>query len=86
MGYGGQRITFVGHGIGLDLDEYPFLAKGQKITLEEGMAVALEPKLVFPKKGGGGNRKHPCGYYRRFACPHHLRGRHLHPLMHTGAQ
>jgi len=51
MGVGDQRIRFVGHGIGLELDEYPFLAKGQKMALEEGMSIAVEPKLVFPGKG-----------------------------------
>ncbi|MEW6671390.1 MAG: Xaa-Pro peptidase family protein [Thermodesulfobacteriota bacterium] len=51
MGCGDQRIRFVGHGIGLELDEYPFLAEGQQLQLQEGMTVALEPKLVFPGKG-----------------------------------
>ena len=51
MGVGDQRIRFVGHGIGLELDEYPFIAKGQKMALEEGMSIAIEPKLVFPGKG-----------------------------------
>lgn len=51
MGVGDQRIRFIGHGIGLELDEYPFLAKGQKMALEEGMTIAVEPKLVFPGKG-----------------------------------
>ncbi len=51
MGVGNQRIKFVGHGVGLELDEYPFIAKGQRLPLEEGMTLALEPKLVFPGKG-----------------------------------
>ena len=51
MGCGDQRIRFVGHGIGLELDEYPFLAEGQPLELQAGMTVALEPKLVFPGKG-----------------------------------
>jgi Xaa-Pro aminopeptidase len=51
MGCGDQRIRFVGHGIGLELDEYPFLAEGQQMKLQAGMTVALEPKLVFPGKG-----------------------------------
>ncbi|MDP2862159.1 MAG: Xaa-Pro peptidase family protein [Desulfobacterales bacterium] len=51
MGVGDQKIRFVGHGIGLELDEYPFIAKGQKMALEEGMSIAIEPKLVFPGKG-----------------------------------
>ena len=51
MGVGDSRIRFVGHGIGLELDEYPFLAKGQELRLEKGMTIALEPKLIFPGKG-----------------------------------
>lgn len=51
MGVGDRRIRFTGHGVGLELDEFPFLAKGQKLLLEEGMTIALEPKLIFPGKG-----------------------------------
>ncbi len=51
MGADDRRIRFVGHGLGLELDEYPFLAKGQTQPLEAGMTLALEPKLVFPGKG-----------------------------------
>lgn len=51
MGVGPQRIRFVGHGIGLELDEFPFLAQGQKMALETGMVIALEPKLIFPGRG-----------------------------------
>ena len=51
MGVGNERIRFVGHGIGLEVDEYPFLAAGQKLELEAGMTIALEPKLIFPGQG-----------------------------------
>jgi Xaa-Pro dipeptidase len=51
MGCGATRIRFVGHGVGLELDEYPFLAKGQEMVLAENMVVALEPKVIFPGKG-----------------------------------
>ncbi|MFO8083684.1 MAG: Xaa-Pro peptidase family protein [Desulfobacterales bacterium] len=51
MGTGERRIRFVGHGVGLELDEYPFLAKGQTLALEEGMVLALEPKLIYPGQG-----------------------------------
>lgn len=51
MGVGKRRIRFVGHGVGLELDEYPFLAKGQTLALEEGMVLALEPKLIYPGEG-----------------------------------
>ncbi len=51
MGVGEHRIRFVGHGVGLELDEFPFLAKGQKMPLEKGMIIALEPKVIIPGKG-----------------------------------
>jgi Xaa-Pro aminopeptidase len=51
MGADQQRIRFVGHGVGLELDEYPFLAKGQEMPLEKDMTIALEPKLILPGKG-----------------------------------
>ena len=51
MGADAQRIRFIGHGVGLELDEYPFLAKGQKMLLEKGMTIALEPKLIIPDQG-----------------------------------
>jgi len=52
MGVAGrERIRFVGHGIGLEVDEYPFLAAGQDLPLQEGMTIALEPKAIFPGKG-----------------------------------
>jgi Xaa-Pro aminopeptidase len=51
MGADSRRVRFVGHGIGLELDEFPFLAEGQELELEPGMTIALEPKLVFPGKG-----------------------------------
>ncbi len=51
MGAGADRVRFIGHGVGLELDEFPFLAKGQKTELQEDMVIALEPKLIFPGKG-----------------------------------
>lgn len=51
MGSGPHRIRFTGHGIGLELDEFPFLAKGQDLLLEENMVIAFEPKLIFPGVG-----------------------------------
>jgi len=51
MGAGERKIRFTGHGIGLELDEFPFLAKGQKMALEKGMIIALEPKAIIPGKG-----------------------------------
>jgi Xaa-Pro aminopeptidase len=50
-GIGRDRITFVGHGVGLELDEYPFLAKGQAMPFEAGMVIAVEPKVTFANLG-----------------------------------
>jgi Xaa-Pro aminopeptidase len=51
MGADERRVRFVGHGIGLELDEFPFLADGQELPLQSGMVFALEPKLIFPGRG-----------------------------------
>ncbi len=51
MGVGDCRIRFTGHGVGLELDEFPFIAKGQTMALTENMVLALEPKVVFPGRG-----------------------------------
>jgi len=48
------QTRFVGHGIGLELNELPFLAQGQSYPLEEGMTFAVEPKIVFPGEGSVG--------------------------------
>jgi Xaa-Pro dipeptidase len=50
-GYGEGRVRFVGHGLGLEIDEYPILAPRFSQRLEPGMVIALEPMFVFPGKG-----------------------------------
>jgi Xaa-Pro aminopeptidase len=47
-------VTFVGHGIGLELIEPPFLARNRKEVLKEGMVFALEPKMVFENEFSAG--------------------------------
>lgn len=54
MGYGQSRVSFVGHGIGLELDELPTISRGAKEVLVPGMVVAIEPKFVFPGIGAIG--------------------------------
>jgi Xaa-Pro dipeptidase len=51
MGYGEGKVRFVGHGLGLEIDEHPILAPRFNQRLEPGMVIALEPKFVFPDKG-----------------------------------
>lgn len=55
MGYRGSQVSFIGHGVGIEVDEYPLIARGFGGTpLEVGMAFAFEPKLVFPGEGAVG--------------------------------
>jgi Xaa-Pro dipeptidase len=55
MGSKGSQVSFIGHGVGIEIDEYPFIARGFKdMTLEVGMAFAFEPKVVFPGEGAIG--------------------------------
>jgi Xaa-Pro aminopeptidase len=54
LGPPGLQTRFIGHGIGLELNELPFLAQGHSTPLEEGMVFAIEPKIVFPGEGGVG--------------------------------
>lgn len=51
MGHGKNKVPFVGHGIGLAIDEYPVLARGFDLPLEEGMTIAVEPKIGIPGFG-----------------------------------
>lgn len=44
MGYGKRRVKFLGHAIGLLIDELPVLAEGFDMPLQEGMVFAVEPK------------------------------------------
>lgn len=55
MGARGSQVSFIGHGLGIEIDEYPFIAQGFKdMPLEVGMAFAFEPKAVFPGEGAIG--------------------------------
>jgi Xaa-Pro aminopeptidase len=51
MGLGKNKVSFVGHGIGLAIDEYPAVAKGFDLPLEEGTVLAIEPKIGLPGIG-----------------------------------
>jgi Xaa-Pro aminopeptidase len=54
MGYGEGKVSFVGHGLGLEINEWPILRRGEKKPLESGMVFAFEPKFVFPNEGAVG--------------------------------
>jgi Xaa-Pro aminopeptidase len=44
MGVGNERVKFLGHGVGLQIDEYPVIANKFDEPLIENMAIAIEPK------------------------------------------
>lgn len=55
MGSKGAQVSFIGHGVGVELDEYPFIARGfNDHELEENMVFAFEPKVVYPGLGAVG--------------------------------
>jgi Xaa-Pro aminopeptidase len=54
MGAGDGRVRFVGHCIGLELNEPPYLAHGYGQPLEDGNVAAIEPKLAFTGIGAVG--------------------------------
>ncbi|HQF37765.1 MAG TPA: Xaa-Pro peptidase family protein [Opitutaceae bacterium] len=51
MGFGSRRVSFLGHGVGLQIDEWPVLAERFDEPLEEGMVLAVEPKRGVPGVG-----------------------------------
>ena len=53
MNRGANKVRFVGHGVGLELDEWPVLAKRFTQPLEENMVVAIEPKVFYYHGGIG---------------------------------
>ncbi len=53
MGHGAGQVRFIGHGVGLELDELPVLTASD-LKLAEGMVFALEPKFVLPGLGAIG--------------------------------
>lgn len=46
-----QQAKFIGHGVGLEVNEPPVLTPRSKEVLEVGMVIAIEPKFVLPNIG-----------------------------------
>jgi Xaa-Pro aminopeptidase len=49
-----QQARFIGHGIGLEINEPPVLSPRSKDILKENMIIAVEPKFVIPRVGAVG--------------------------------
>jgi Xaa-Pro aminopeptidase len=44
MGYGTNQVPFLGHGLGLAIDEFPAIARKVRWPLKKNMVIAVEPK------------------------------------------
>lgn len=51
MGWGNDRVAYVGHGVGLELDEFPIIGARFPYPLEADMVIAFEPKFFLPDIG-----------------------------------
>jgi Xaa-Pro dipeptidase len=51
MGPEPDRVSFVAHGVGLELDEYPLITARFPVALEADMVLAFEPKFFLPEIG-----------------------------------
>lgn len=49
-----QHAGFVGHGVGIEINEAPVLAPRSKDILQKGNVIAIEPKFVIPGVGAVG--------------------------------
>lgn len=49
-----QKAGFVGHGVGIEVNEAPVLAPRSKEVLAENQVIAIEPKFVIPHVGAVG--------------------------------
>ena len=54
MGHGEGQVSFVGHGLGLEINELPVFTPRHKMILKEGMVFAFEPKFIIPGEGAVG--------------------------------
>ena len=53
MSTGANQVKFVAHGIGLEVDEIPVIAKPFKMPFKAGNTMAVEPKIITPTGGVG---------------------------------
>lgn len=49
-----QQVPFIGHGVGIQLNEAPAITPKNRTVIEAGMTLALEPKFVIPHVGAVG--------------------------------
>jgi len=54
MGYGPGKVSFIGHGLGLEINELPVITARHNMILKEAMVFAFEPKFIMPGQGAVG--------------------------------
>ena len=59
-GYGEYFNHRLGHGLGMDVHEFPSIMEGNDLVIEEGMCFSVEPGIYIPEKVGV--RIEDCGY------------------------
>lgn len=52
MALGQYGVEYLGHGVGLEIDEPPVVSPHTDAVFKTGMTVALEPKFVYPREWG----------------------------------
>lgn len=48
------HVAFIGHGVGIELNERPVIMDRNKTRLQDNMTLAIEPKFVIPQTGAVG--------------------------------
>ena len=51
-GYGKYFVHSLGHGVGLDIHEYPYVNSKNETRVQEGMVFTIEPGIYIPKEFG----------------------------------
>ncbi|MDE6831299.1 MAG: aminopeptidase P family protein, partial [Muribaculaceae bacterium] len=49
-----QHAKFIGHGLGIEINELPVIAPRSRDVITPGQVIALEPKFVIPGVGAVG--------------------------------
>jgi Xaa-Pro aminopeptidase len=52
LGFGAHAARMMGHGIGLETVEEPYITADSEVVLEPGMVLAVEPGVFIPGWGG----------------------------------
>jgi len=51
-GFGDYFVHSTGHGVGLDIHEFPFISSKSDMVIEDGMVYTIEPGIYIPDEFG----------------------------------